>query len=202
MLEKFPTGAVRDSQEGKPRFDLIPPHALLRVADVFAEGCKKYAARNWESGIEISRSFSSLERHTQAYKRGERDEDHLAHAVANLLFMMSFEGTDMDDSHVLTGPKKSGSTPLMVQPLTGATHRIFRVGAELLTVPIELTLEKARTYEPPRWTRWCDQEGDIWEYDKGIWKYPGAEALNWWGDWDHLIDALDTTFPWELVYDE
>lgn len=36
---KFATGAVRDIQEGKGRFDLLPMCVLLRLAKHYEEGC-------------------------------------------------------------------------------------------------------------------------------------------------------------------
>lgn len=83
--QSFDTGAVRDTQEGKGRFDLLPPIALRRVAKVFEKGAKKYDARNWEKGIPISRFMDSAFRHLSDYMEGKRDEDHLGQAAFNVL---------------------------------------------------------------------------------------------------------------------
>jgi hypothetical protein len=61
--QNFGTGAVRDSQEGKGRFDLLPPYALLRLAKHFENGANRYQARNWEKGIPCSRYLDSAFRH-------------------------------------------------------------------------------------------------------------------------------------------
>jgi hypothetical protein len=83
--QDFGTGAVRDTQTNKGRFDLIPPLAELLVACVYEEGGKKYADRNWESGIPISRFIDSARRHLAKYVAGFRDEPHLSMALWNLM---------------------------------------------------------------------------------------------------------------------
>jgi hypothetical protein len=83
-------GATRDAAAGKGRFDLIPFLALERVAKVYERGAINHQPRNWEKGIPISRMLDSAIRHTFQYALSKyipslRDEDHLAHAVWNLL---------------------------------------------------------------------------------------------------------------------
>ena len=80
----FNTGAVRDGQEGKGRMDLLPVRALIEVAKIFEAGAKKYAARNWEKGIPLSRYMDSGLRHAMKFLGGDRDEPHLAMACWNL----------------------------------------------------------------------------------------------------------------------
>ena len=57
--------------EGKPRYDLLPPEALDALADHFRKGSEKYAARNWERGMAWCKCFASLMRHGWAWMRGE-----------------------------------------------------------------------------------------------------------------------------------
>ena len=83
--QKFNTGAVRDTQEGKGRFDLLPPAAIFAVARVFEEGAKKYDARNFEIGMPVSRFIDSALRHIFKHLEGFRDEPHMAQAAWNLL---------------------------------------------------------------------------------------------------------------------
>lgn len=89
--EKFDTGAQRDSREGKGRYDLLPCAAIRRLAGVYERGAKKYAERNWESGMSLSRCMDSGIRHAFQYLEGHRDEDHLAQAVFNLLAVIEYE---------------------------------------------------------------------------------------------------------------
>ncbi len=78
--EHFETGAQRDTQEGKGRYDLLSHHAARRKALVYEKGAVKYEARNWEKGMQISRMFSSTLRHLFQYMAGDRTEDHLGQA--------------------------------------------------------------------------------------------------------------------------
>lgn len=83
--QKFETGAVRDLGEGKGRYDLLPAAAIFAVARVYEEGGKKYAPRNWEKGMSLSRYIDSGLRHLFKHLEGHRDEKHMAQAVWNLL---------------------------------------------------------------------------------------------------------------------
>lgn len=83
--QEFPTGAVRDIQEGKGRFDLLPTRGMREVAKHFEAGAKKYSDRNWEKGIPLSRFLDSGLRHTFACLEGQTDENHAAAATWNLL---------------------------------------------------------------------------------------------------------------------
>ena len=97
--DTFNTGAQRDTQEGKPRFDLIPAHALLRLAALYQRGADQYGDQNWRKGMPWQRVLASLERHLQAFKRGEEGEDHLAAVVFNAMALMEYERShpDLDD---------------------------------------------------------------------------------------------------------
>ena len=89
--EKFTTGAVRDTADGKSRPDLISPYAQLRKGQWLRLGAEKYDERNWEKGMKIGRCIASLERHLQEYKMGLTDEDHLAAIAVNAEFIMHYE---------------------------------------------------------------------------------------------------------------
>lgn len=57
--QSFDTGMVRDVQDGKPRYDLIPTEGLHRLADLYARGAEKYSQpfpvtlENWYDIINI-----------------------------------------------------------------------------------------------------------------------------------------------------
>lgn len=87
--EQFPSGSVRDSQRGKPRYDLIPTGPLRRLAELYAKGAEKYGERNWEKGQPDDRIIASLLRHIYAYLDGvDPEEDHLAAVVFNAFALM------------------------------------------------------------------------------------------------------------------
>lgn len=85
---------VRDTNEGKPRFDLIIPaltsyeqSMLYRWAMLMARGAKKYTERNWEKAStieEMNRYRESAFRHFMQWYCGEDDEDHAAAVMFNM----------------------------------------------------------------------------------------------------------------------
>ncbi|OKI54558.1 hypothetical protein A6A27_32035 [Micromonospora sp. CB01531] len=88
---------MRDSNPDKPRYDLIDPGFLLRLAEHMRKGAEHYGEHNWVKGIPSSNYMASLLRHVEAYRRGEMDEDHLAAAVFNIMGLMRNEGTEFHD---------------------------------------------------------------------------------------------------------
>lgn len=78
----FVTGSRRDTDAGKPRYDLIPPEALRAWANLCAAGAVKYGERNWELGQPISVLYASLLRHVYATQT-DTSEDHLAAVLFN-----------------------------------------------------------------------------------------------------------------------
>lgn len=95
----FGTGAVRDMQKGKGRLDLVPPWAILRLSKHYEGGAVKYAEHNWEVGIPSSSFYNSGMRHLLKWFMGERDEDHLAAVLWNVIGLMHNEEyrKDMED---------------------------------------------------------------------------------------------------------
>lgn len=89
--QHFTTGAVRDAADTKPMLGLISPFFLRRLGWWLTLGARKYDARNWEKGMPFSRVVDSLERHVQAFKAGEVDEDHLAAVACNAMFLVHYQ---------------------------------------------------------------------------------------------------------------
>jgi len=116
----FSSGAQRDVQTGKGRYDLIPPQLLenlakalegplgedrnvllglsllpmrplLRLAALYGRGAVKYGPGNWLKGMPLSRTFDSLARHTNSYKAMLADEDHLAAVAWNAFTLIETE---------------------------------------------------------------------------------------------------------------
>jgi hypothetical protein len=86
--EEFDSGMQRDTQEGKPRYDLTYAGPMLeRWAGLLGRGAEKYDANNWmkaDSWDEWERFRSSAARHFAQWMSGERDEDHAAAVVFNM----------------------------------------------------------------------------------------------------------------------
>lgn len=101
---------------GKPRTDLLPPAALLEVAAVLAHGANRYGDHNWREGLTHSRTLGAALRHIYKFQDGatfdSEDEDctnchHLACAVAELLFALTFElqgRNELDDRYTVPAP--------------------------------------------------------------------------------------------------
>lgn len=85
--EEFSTGMVRDTQDDKPRYDLIDGAFLKRWAELMARGAKKYGENNWKKAAtteELTRFRASAVRHLFQYLEGDRSEDHAAAVAFNL----------------------------------------------------------------------------------------------------------------------
>jgi hypothetical protein len=72
------------------RFDLIPPEAMFRVAEVFAYGATKYAPDNWRK-IKSDDHLNHLFQHLYAYMAGDRQDDHLGHALCRMMMFVTME---------------------------------------------------------------------------------------------------------------
>lgn len=103
--QEIRTTSSTGGQKGvKPeRMSLIPVEALEIMGRLYGFGAEKYAAHNWRKGYEWSKSYDSLQRHANAFWRGEDiDEEtglpHLAgvafHAFTLMIFMQEQPGFD------------------------------------------------------------------------------------------------------------
>lgn len=87
----FETGAMRSAHAageiGKfpARFDLISPIGLRRVAEAYGEGSQKYPLGNWTKGIPESSLLQHAQAHLASYMMGDTSEDHIGHAIWNLM---------------------------------------------------------------------------------------------------------------------
>lgn len=88
---EFETGAVRDIEKGKGRYDLIPWEAIHELALHCEEGALKYGERNCEKGIPLHSLIDSAFRHLSCYMRGEVDEPHLRAAMWNIAYALYME---------------------------------------------------------------------------------------------------------------
>lgn len=86
--QEFPTGMVRDTNNGKARYDLLDLPMLRRWAELMARGAKKYSANNWKlarTEEELERFRESAFRHFIQWFTGENDgEDHAAAVYFNI----------------------------------------------------------------------------------------------------------------------
>jgi hypothetical protein len=84
---------------------LVPPVAIIEIAQAFRDGAEKYNAYNWrEKAVPTMTYLNAAMRHIYAYLDGEErsaDADvlHLAHAAACLCILMDADscGVLIDD---------------------------------------------------------------------------------------------------------
>lgn len=100
----IPVGEGVKFDADKPRYDLIPPELNEAVAQVLTFGAAKYAARNWEQGMNWGRAYAALQRHMNAFWAGEDNDPetgmpHTWHAGCCIAFLIAFEarGAGTDD---------------------------------------------------------------------------------------------------------
>jgi hypothetical protein len=89
--QQFATGARRDTDKGKPRFELLPIMVLIRDALLYGRGAEKYDDDNWRQGMPFRRVFGSLLRHAYQWAMGDRTEDHMAAVRFNAAALMTYE---------------------------------------------------------------------------------------------------------------
>lgn len=77
----------------KPMFDLIDPYFAEDLARVLTFGAAKYKPNNWQKVKNAkTRYIAALERHINAYKKGEVIDPesglpHTAHIACNSMFL-------------------------------------------------------------------------------------------------------------------
>jgi hypothetical protein len=87
----FDSGAQRDPNEDKGRYDLLSPLFLQRLAKHTQKGGQVRGDRNWETGMPMDAVLDSAIRHLFNYLEGDRSEDHLAAAAWNIMNLIHTE---------------------------------------------------------------------------------------------------------------
>jgi hypothetical protein len=108
---EYDSGMVRDTNGGKPRFDLMIPKGipfeelyLTRIAQLYRRGAVKYTERNWEkadSQEELDRALESAFRHFMQWYAGETDEDHAAAVFFNINEAETIKSKRSEDRNVI-----------------------------------------------------------------------------------------------------
>ena len=100
-VEVPPRPLAERYNEGKADYSLLPLHLLEGAVKVMAKGAEKYSAWNWAKGMPWSTPYACAMRHLAAWYRGETydaetGENHLDHAICNLLMLKHFADTYQD----------------------------------------------------------------------------------------------------------
>lgn len=88
--------------EGKLRYDLLPPEGIEELTAIYTMGANKYAPRNWEKGLSVMGCFASLMRHAFAWARGETldpesGRHHMGHVMWNAAAIVVFWRRGQED---------------------------------------------------------------------------------------------------------
>ena len=141
--QEFGTGAVRDTQEGKGRFDLLPYYAITRLAQHFENGSQKYGDDNWRKGIPLRRYLDSMMRHAFKFMAGMKDEDHLSAIMWNSACLL--ETQEMIRIGLL--PKELDNLPASVVNEDASTE----LPESDVLITDEDSLSRGMTYVPKGW---------------------------------------------------
>lgn len=113
--QEFPTGARRDIQENKGRYDLLPCYAMARLAKHYESGAKKYGENNWTKGMPLNRYLDSALRHLFKFMDGERDEDHAIASAWNIMCLIETE--HMIEKGILPSELNTLKNPVIIPQL-------------------------------------------------------------------------------------
>ena len=108
-----PDGGGLRYDDGKARYDLIPPEVLEALAHHYRIGAAKYGAdRNWERGMKWGRCFGSLMRHAWAFWRGETcDRDTGSHHMIAAMWNYDARQIGEDDRMKVGGQAEPAPAP-------------------------------------------------------------------------------------------
>lgn len=87
-VDKFETGAVRESKSNKPFVHNLKGYTRLRFGYHMNLGARQHGDSNWELGLPTNSYLESLDRHLAQYLNGDRSIDHLSSALFNLQGIM------------------------------------------------------------------------------------------------------------------
>ena len=108
----------RKFDEGKARYELIPPEPFEALAILYTNGAAKYGDRNWEKGMSMVRLFGAMMRHAWKWLRGETwDTDPQTGAVTHHMIQVAWNAFAIytlsvrDMSQFDDRPLSKGQTP-------------------------------------------------------------------------------------------
>lgn len=97
-MKTFTSGAKRSKK--MPRFDLISPEMLARVATVWEKGAEKYGQFNWQKGGPdfVADIPNHIIGHIYKYVSGDTTEDHIANIICNCEMILHFDSMSKKSS--------------------------------------------------------------------------------------------------------
>jgi hypothetical protein len=112
--------------DGKVRYELIPPEPMEALGRIYTDGAVKYGDRNWEKGMSMLRLFGAMMRHAFKWAMGETyDIDPKTGAVCHhmiqvawnafAIYTLSVRGQHEFDDRTIGERAKAPPTPEQVQ---------------------------------------------------------------------------------------
>lgn len=142
----YDSGAKRS--DTKPFYKIIPYEFIRRLGMTLAEGAIKYDEAvdesNWKKGDKkfFAECFDHAIEHMYLYLDGDRTEDHLAHAAANLCFLVWAQERAIWDPHY--GDYPPVEVPYFEEVIPEEESKVEpEVEEEITVAPTEA--------EPPSW---------------------------------------------------
>jgi hypothetical protein len=84
----YKSGATRSADVEGVRYDLVPAEGVEAVARAMYEGAINHGDHNWKKGLKHSVYVNHALRHINLFMQGKSDEDHIGHALANLMMLV------------------------------------------------------------------------------------------------------------------
>ena len=83
----------------KPKWGLVHYQSLVPMIRVLEKGAEKYAAFNWQKGLDHTEILECLQRHLASLMDGEVNDKetglpHIGHILCNAMFYSYFTTTD------------------------------------------------------------------------------------------------------------
>ena len=99
MKTTYESGATRSSDTLGCRLDLIPFEGLLACGEAMHEGAVNHGDHNWKKGLPYGVMINHALQHISKYMCADDSEDHIGHAIANLMMLKYFQShrKDLDD---------------------------------------------------------------------------------------------------------
>lgn len=148
----LPSGAVRGSDVSEFIAD-IPLSAYTALAQAFEDGkAKGYPRDNWRKGFPTRNLIAHAITHLVRYRTGDTSEDHLSHALWNVMVLIEQQSRpDLDDRNVPIEPLSPEETPVQYNAV-GLTPKVAKARLRDIlssTCPPSLSSEAAEQQPTP-----------------------------------------------------
>ena len=131
-LTTYETGATRSADASGTRYDLVPAEGVDAVARAMHEGAVTHGDHNWKKGLKNSVLVNHALRHIMEFmKEGSISEDHIGHALANLM-MLKWNEANLPEFNDLDNTKEEFAEEMPpVKRRAGRPRKEQQIGVEI-----------------------------------------------------------------------